>query len=106
VTPPAAPALNVPAPQGLPITTTTQPRPSERIGAAKGISPPTKIPDSFRVGYSEYLRAATTSDILAAALPGAAGLAGFTILGAYAGYRQAKALKAALLAPVPTSVIL
>jgi hypothetical protein len=39
-------------------------------------------------------------------LPGVAGIAGFTVLGAYAGYRQAKALQAALLAPVPTRILL
>jgi hypothetical protein len=31
---------------------------------------------------------------------------GFTVVGAYAGYRQAKALQKALLAPVPTSILL
>ncbi|WP_142406070.1 hypothetical protein [Mycobacterium sp. ITM-2016-00318] len=106
VMPPAAPAVDVPAPQAAPITTTNQPRPSARLGRADGFSPKSKLPNTFRVGYAEYLRTATTSDILAAALPGAAGLAGFTILGAYAGYRQAKALQEALLAPVPTSILL
>ena len=67
---------------------------------------PTKIPDSFRVGYAEYLRAASTADLFVAALPGVAGIAGFTLLGAYAGYRQARAVQAALLAPVPTSILL
>jgi hypothetical protein len=106
VMPPAAPALDVPVPQGLPVTTTNQPGPNGLIGPADSFSPPTKIPESFRVGYAEYLRAATTADLLAAALPGAAGLAGFTIIGAFAGYRQAKALQMALLAPVPTRVLL
>ena len=54
----------------------------------------------------EYLRAATTSDLFAAALPGVAGIAGFTLLGAYAGYRQARAVQAALLPPVPTRILL
>ena len=106
VMPPAAPALDVPAPLGLPVTTTNQPGPAARIGPADSFSPPTKIPDSFRVGYAEYLRAATTTDLLAAALPGAAGIAGFTIIGAFAGYRQAKAVQMALLAPVPTRILL
>jgi len=106
VMPPAAPALDVPAPLGLPVTTTNQPGPSGRIGPAHIFSPPTKIPDTFRVGYAEYLRAATTTDLLAAALPGAAGIAGFTIIGAFAGYRQAKALQKALLAPVPTRILM
>ena len=106
VMPPAAPALDVPAPLGLPVTTTNQPGPTGRIGPAHSFSPPTKIPDSFRVGYAEYLRAATTTDLLAAALPGVAGIAGFTIIGAFAGYRQAKAVQMALLAPVPTRILL
>jgi hypothetical protein len=106
VMPPAAPALDVPVPQGLPVTTTKQPGPNGLIGPSDSFSPPTKIPESFRVGYAEYLRAATTTDLLAAALPGVAGIAGFTIIGAFAGYRQAKALQMALLAPVPTRVLL
>ena len=65
-----------------------------------------RIPDSFRVGYAEYLRAATTTDLFVAALPGVAGIAGFTLLGAYAGYRQARAVQAALLPPVPTRILL
>ena len=55
---------------------------------------------------AEYLRSATSSDLLVAALPGAAGIAGFTQIGAFAGYRQASAVQAALLAPVPTRVLL
>ena len=106
VMPPAAPALDTPAPLGLPVTTTNQPGPTGRIGPAQSFTPPTKIPDSIRVGYAEYLRAATMSDLLAAALPGAAGIAGFTIIGAFAGYRQAKAVQLALLAPVPTRILL
>jgi hypothetical protein len=106
VMPPAAPALDVPAPLGLPVTTANQPAPIGRMGPAHSFAPPTKIPDSFRVGYAEYLRAATTTDLLAAALPGAAGIAGFTIIGAFAGYRQAKAVQKALLAPVPTRILM
>lgn len=105
VDPPAAPALEMPVPLAAPITTTNQPGPTGRIGPATSISPPNKIPESFRVGYAEYLRVATTTDILAAALPGAAGIAGFTLIGAYAGYRQAKAVQLALLAPVPTNIL-
>jgi hypothetical protein len=39
-------------------------------------------------------------------VPGVAGIAGFTLIGAFAGYRQAKAVQMALLAPVPTSFLL
>lgn len=105
VMPPAAPAVDVPAPQAVPITTTSLPRPGGSFGPAERFLPK-RVPDGFRVGYSEYLRRATTTDIVAAALPGAVGIAGFTFVGAYAGYRQAKAVQKALLAPVPTSVLL
>lgn len=64
------------------------------------------VPESFRVGYAEYLRSADTGDLFIAALPGIAGIAGFTVVGAYAGYRQARALQQALLAPVPTRILL
>ena len=46
------------------------------------------------------------SDLFVAAVPGVAGLAGFTLVGAFAGYRQARAVQAALLAPVPTRILL
>lgn len=104
-TPPAAPAPAVPAPQAAPITTINQPAPSGRIGPAETFLPK-KVPETFRAGYSEYLRRATTTDIVAAALPGAVGIAGFTFVGAYAGYRQARAVQLALLAPVPTRILL
>jgi hypothetical protein len=104
---PAAPAILPPAPQALPvIPSTSAPGPGRPLAPADSLRPPTKIPDSFRVGYAEYLRGATNGDILAAALPGAVGIAGFTILGAFAGYRQASAIQRALLAPVPTSILL
>ena len=76
------------------------------MAPAHQFSPPEKIPESFRVGYAEYLRSATMSDLLVAAVPGVAGLAGFTMVGAFAGYRQARAVQAALLAPVPTRILL
>ena len=71
-----------------------------------GNSGAARIPDSYRVGYAEYLRSADTGDLFVAALPGVAGIAGFTLVGAYAGYRQAKALQRVLLAPAPTSFLL
>ncbi|WNG95280.1 hypothetical protein [Mycobacterium sp. ITM-2016-00318] len=64
------------------------------------------MPESYRAGYAEYLRSADTADMLVAALPGAAGIAGFTLVGAYAGYRQARTLQKALLAPAPTRILL
>ncbi|MFY9917197.1 MAG: hypothetical protein WAL26_02205, partial [Mycobacterium sp.] len=103
---PAAPAVRPPAPQAVVIPSTSAPGPGLPLAPADSHRPSVKIPDSFRVGYAEYLRAATTSDLFAAAVPGVAGIAGFTLIGAFAGYRQAKALQRALLAPVPTSILL
>lgn len=111
--PPAAPAMPVtgpvfvpPRPEAMPVPSTIQPGPSRGFGPAERPSLPARIPDSFRAGYPEYLRSANTGDLIAAALPGVAGIAGFTIVGAYAGYRQAKALQKALLAQGPTSILL
>jgi len=73
------------------------------VPSISGVAP---LPDSFRVGYHEYLRTASTSDLFVAALPGVAGIAGLTLVGAYAGYRQARGLQRALQAPAPTSVML
>lgn len=104
---PAAPAILPPAPRALPVNpSTSAPGPGQPLAPADSLRPTTKIPDTFRVGYAEYLRAATNGDILAAALPGAAGIAGFTLIGAFAGYRQARGLQRALLAPVPTRILL
>jgi hypothetical protein len=104
---PSAPAIGPPAPQAVPvIPSTSAPSPGSPLAPGDSLRPPTKIPDTFRVGYSEYLRSATNMDILAAALPGVAGIAGFTLLGAFAGYRQAVGLQKALLAPVPTRIVL
>ncbi len=105
---PAAPPVLVPSPpRAVLVPSTVEPGPGRQIAApADRFSPRAQIPDSFRVGYAEYLRAATTTDLFAAAAPGAAGIAGFTLVGAFAGYRQARAIQRALLAPVPTSFLL
>ena len=110
VVPLAAPPPVVPEPEGRPAPS-APPAPSPLSPVAKdplasSDSGATRIPDSFRAGYAEYLRSANSTDLVIAALPGVAGIAGFTLLGAYAGYRQARAVQAALLAPVPTRVLL
>ena len=70
---PSAPAIGPPAPQAVPvIPSTSAPSPGSPLAPGDSLRPPTKIPDTFRVGYSEYLRSATNMDILAAALPGVA----------------------------------
>jgi hypothetical protein len=56
------------------------------------------MPDSFRAGYPEYLRAATVVDLLLVAMPGVAGITMFTFVGGVIGFRQARgAVQAALL---------
>jgi hypothetical protein len=103
---PAAPLVRPPAPEAVPVPATIEPGPGSQIAPADSYPSPTKIPDSFRVGYEAYLRAATTTDLFVAAMPGVAGIAGFTLLGVYAGYRQARAVQAALLPAVPTRFVL
>jgi hypothetical protein len=104
--PPPAPRVpdGRPAPAAPPSPSPQSP--FANIPGAPSISGVAPLPDSFRVGYHEYLRTASTSDLFVAALPGVAGIAGFTLVGAYAGYRQARGLQRALQAPVPTSVTL
>ena len=108
VIPLATPPPSPPVPEGRP-TPAGPPAPAPAPRTKNPLAPNVSgqgIPDSFRAGYAEYLRSATTSDILVAALPGVAGIAGFSIVGAYAGYRRARAVQAALLPPVPTSILL
>ena len=103
----AVPPPSPPVPEGRPAPAgSPAPAPQTKNPLAHDNSGGERIPDSFRVGYAEYLRAATTADLFVAALPGVAGIAGFTLLGAYAGYRQAKAVQAALLPAVPTRILL
>ncbi|MHC9292874.1 hypothetical protein ACRCUN_10420 [Mycobacterium sp. LTG2003] len=54
-------------------------------------SAPQAVPESFRIGYADYLRAASTSDLLFAVLPGVAGLTLLTAAGGAIGFRQARA---------------
>lgn len=51
----------------------------------------TAVPESFRVGYPQYLREAKIGEVAVLALPGFAGLLALTALGGFLGYRQARA---------------
>lgn len=51
-------------------------------------------PENFRVGYADYLRTAEVSQIIAAAVPGVAGMLLLTIAGGFVGHRQANAGRA------------
>ncbi|TPW91735.1 hypothetical protein FKW78_26315 [Mycolicibacterium fortuitum] len=49
------------------------------------------VPESFRLGYADYLRTASTSDLLFAVLPGLGGMLLMTAAGGAVGFRQARA---------------
>jgi hypothetical protein len=69
-----------------PPLTNRQPAPADSLSSP---APPT----SFRVGYADYLREATVAGLVAAALPGIAGIFAFTTAGGVVGYRQARAVQ-------------
>lgn len=50
-----------------------------------------QLPASFRIGYADYLRVASVTDLLLAAAPGVVGIMVLTSAGGVVGYRQAKA---------------
>lgn len=83
--PPAAP----PSPVIQPPRINLEPAPADSLA-------PQAIPESIRSGYPNYLREADFRALLAAALPGVAGLLVFTASGVMLGYRQARAGQAAL----------
>ncbi|MDV3129220.1 hypothetical protein M1247_30250 [Mycobacterium sp. 21AC1] len=110
VSPPAAPVPVAPVPVAAPpLPVVVPPLPSPPSGgmpsspSGPSLSPPSSepppadsltvrsIPDSFRIGYADYLRAASTTDLLFAVLPGVAGMVLLTAAGGVAGYRQARA---------------
>ncbi len=62
----------------------------ERLPTGSG-SNGSQVPDSFRVGYPNYLRDAKIGEVAVFALPGIAGILALTALGGFLGYRQAKA---------------
>jgi hypothetical protein len=100
---PPAPVVVPPAPAGRPeppaspIPATQQPRANNPLAPPDSFGP-SPMPDSFRIGYPEYLRAATVPDLMIVALPGVAGITMLTAAGGALGFRQARgAAQAALL---------
>ena len=90
---PLAPAPSpAPSPLAPPSPVIQQPRTNHQPALADSLSPQA-IPESFRVGYADYLGAADVTDLLAVALPGVAGILAFTAAGGVVGYRQARALQ-------------
>ncbi|MGH3677728.1 MAG: hypothetical protein ACRDU5_18730 [Mycobacterium sp.] len=106
IVPPPAPVVVPPAgrpqPPSSPIPVTREPRANNPLAPPASVGP-SPMPDSFRVGYPEYLRAATVSDLVLIAAPGVAGLMAFAAAGGVVGYRQARNAQAAVLPrPVAT----
>ncbi len=87
------------APRGLPTEPVPgSPRSSAAEPAAGRQAPPAEAahnagtpPASYRTGYTDYLRSAGISQVVALAAPGLAGMLILTGLGGLLGYRQAKA---------------
>lgn len=94
---PPAPVVSVPAPAappaGLPPAVPSAPAvpaPRSEPPVAQPHSVPA-VPESFRLGYADYLRTASTSDLLFAVLPGLGGMLLMTAAGGAVGFRQARA---------------
>ncbi|WP_236734917.1 hypothetical protein [Mycolicibacterium peregrinum] len=94
---PPAPVIAVPAPAAPPAgvpaagpSAPTIPVPRSEPPVAQPLSVPA-VPESFRLGYADYLRTASTSDLLFAVLPGLAGMLLMTAAGGAVGVRQARA---------------
>jgi hypothetical protein len=101
VVPPGAPAGR-PEPPASPIPMTQEPRANNPLAPPESFGP-NPIPDSFRVGYPEYLRAATVPDLMVLALPGVAGMTLLTAAGGALGFRQARAAAQAALVLTPAA---
>ncbi|WP_454790146.1 hypothetical protein [Mycolicibacterium lutetiense] len=94
---PPAPVISVPVPAAPPVgvppavpSAPTIPAPRSEPPAAQPLSVPA-VPESFRLGYADYLRMASTSDLLFTVLPGVGGMLLMTAAGGAVGFRQARA---------------
>lgn len=94
---PPAPVISVPVPAAPPVgvppavpSAPSIPAPQSEPPAAQPLSVPA-VPESFRLGYADYLRMASTSDLLFAVLPGLGGMLLMTAAGGAVGFRQARA---------------
>jgi hypothetical protein len=83
---PGAPALPV-TPRGV----TAEPLAGREPLPANVGSNVAVPPTSYRIGYTEYLRNAGLSQVVALAVPGVTGMLVLTCAGGLLGYRQAKA---------------
>lgn len=82
-----APAAPPPAPSAPHVTAPSAQSPKH---AAPTIP---AIPETFRIGYADYLRASSTTDLIFAVLPGLAGMVLLTAAGGAVGFRQARAAR-------------
>lgn len=94
---PPAPVIAVPMPAAPPVGAPPSvpnapiiPVPQSEPPVAQPLSAPA-VPEAFRLGYADYLRTASTSDLLFAVLPGLAGMLLMTAAGGAVGVRQARA---------------
>lgn len=90
---PPAPVISAPAPSGAPPAAPIAPvipAPRSAPPAAQLLSGPA-APESFRLGYTDYLRTASTTDLLFAVLPGLGAMVLMTAAGGVVGFRQARA---------------
>jgi hypothetical protein len=91
--PAVGPVVTPSAPQVHPPSLAPPPR-TDRQPAPAGDLGTQGIPVTFRVGYADYLRAATVEELAAVALPGTAGMIAITAFGGLLGFRQARAAQA------------
>lgn len=94
---PVVPAVPAPVPSAPPVgappaapSAPSVPAPRSEPPAVQPISVP-PVPESFRIGYADYLRTASTSDLLFAVLPGLGAMVLMTAAGGLVGFRQARA---------------
>lgn len=88
---PPEPSPSAPAEVGRPAAVPLAGPPSRSSGPPPRTGPAGPPPESVRLGYPEYLRQATMTELASVALPGLAAILGLTALGGLLGYRQAKA---------------
>lgn len=88
------PVIPAPVPFAPPVgaapSAPVNPAPRSEPPAVQALSVP-PVPESFRLGYTDYLRTASTSDLLFAVLPGLGGMLLMTAAGGVVGFRQARA---------------
>lgn len=88
---PPEPSPSAPAEVARPAAVPLAGPPSRSAGPPPRTRPAASPPEAVRLGYPEYLRQATMTELASVALPGLAAILGLTALGGLLGYRQAKA---------------